>query len=633
MSILASLTRAYTRLKDVPQQGYSSEQIGFLVSLHDDGSVAHFVDRRSGDGAKKFAPVMQVPTSFKRSGTKPRPFFLWDNANYALGASTDIDPSDTRFDEFRNRHLVFLEHETDPGLVAFRQFLQKWQPADLDKFVSRDEIRTEKIAFALESERISCLLHQRPRARELWGQISDAWKAVEGKEQHDGVCLVTGQRGPIARTHPAIRGIRPKPGAKEADSIVSFNFPSAESYGHEQGNNAPVSEYAAFAYTTALNRMLSDRDHRIQIGDASTVFWADAEDAEAALVVEATLASMLGLDLDLSKLAGHTRKEVGILLEKLRRGSIDIAADLALEAGDLAEKIGQGVRIHVLGLAPNAARLSIRFYYESDFKDLARNYRDYVNDIRLDMGADDRPVSINRLVLRTAPARRDRNNRIRYDTEQVSPLLSGELFRSILTGDRFPRALLAQTLMRIRSDHHLDRIRVALIKAVIVRDMRKEGRLPKEDYLVRSDPDDPNPARRLGKLFAIIERAQRAALGDDINTNVRDKYLASAAATPAQVMSKLIMYAEQHHIKRLRNGHSDAKWIKDSEHAKRVGRGIGADLGRLAASFQEGFPAQHSDEEQGLFLIGYYQERYGKRVPDDEGDLPDDEETADEGDE
>src|SRR5690606_15691497 len=141
-------------------------------------------------------------------------------------------------------------------------------------------------------------------------------------------------------------------------------------------------EYAAFAYTTALNRMLSDPYHRIQIGDASTVFWADAEDAEAALLAEATLASMFGLDPDLSKLEEDARKEIGILLEKLRRGSIDIAADLALEAGDLAKKIDQGVRIHVLGLAPNAARLSIRFYYESDFKDLARNYRDYVNDIR-----------------------------------------------------------------------------------------------------------------------------------------------------------------------------------------------------------------------------------------------------------
>jgi len=626
MSILASLTRAYTRLKDVPPFGYSMENIGLVVGLNEDGTVASVSPLFEGEGRKRKPRKMLVPQPAKKSSNISSNF-LWEKTSYALGVTAGKGKrTDREHAAFRERHERELAGADDPGLRALLLFLQKWTPDQFAPPLWQDDYRDQNVVFALESERLDQVyLHDRPASKALWAKINAP------KDDNPQICLVTGERGPVARLHPSIKGVW---GAQSSGaSIVSFNLDAFTSYGHEKGNNAPVSEYAAFAYTTALNRMLSDRDHRIQIGDASTVFWADAEDAEAALLAEATLASMLGLNPDLSKLEEDARKEIGILLEKLCRGSIDIAADLALEAGDLAKRIDQGVRIHVLGLAPNAARLSIRFYYESDFKDLARNYRDYVNDIRLDMGADDRPVSINRLVLRTAPARRDRNNRIRYDTEQVSPLLSGELFRSILTGDRFPRALLAQTLMRIRSDHHLDRIRVALIKAVIVRDMRKEGRLPKEDYLVRSDPDDPNPARRLGKLFAIIERAQRAALGDDINTNVRDKYLASAAATPAQVMSKLIMYAEQHHIKRLRNGHSDAKWIKDSGHAKRVGRGIGADLGRLAASFQEGFPAQHSDEEQGLFLIGYYQERYGKRVPDDEGDVPDDEEIADEGDE
>jgi len=176
----------------------------------------------------------------------------------------------------------------------------------------------------------------------------------------------------------------------------------------------------------------------------------------------------------------------------------------------------------------------------------------------------------------------------------------------------------------VRSDHLLDSLRISMVKAVIVRDMRKEGRLPKEDYLVRSDPDDPNPARRLGRLFALIERAQLAALGDKVNTTVKDKYLGSCAATPAQVISKLILAAEEHHLKRLRNGHSDADWIKDAEHARRVGASINRDLGRLAASFNDSFAKQHSDEEQGLFLVGYYQERYGSRKSDDGGDPADD---------
>jgi CRISPR-associated protein Csd1 len=280
-------------------------------------------------------------------------------------------------------------------------------------------------------------------------------------------------------------------------------------------------------------------------------------------------------------------------------------------------------------LAPNAARISIRFYYDDDFRDLAKNYRDYYLDTLFEPRPKDRRISINGLVLRTAPARKDRNGQIKFDGEQVSPLLSGELFRAILTGDRFPRALLAQILMRVRSDHLLDSLRISMIKAVIVRDMRKEGRLPKEDYLVRSDPDDPNPARRLGKLFALIERAQLAALGDKVNTTVKDKYLSACAITPAQVFSKLILNAEEHHLKRLRNGHSDADWIKDADHARKVGAAINRDMGRLAATFSNSFPKQHSDEEQGFFLIGYYQERFGSRKTDDDGGDPiDDEQTS-----
>lgn len=286
MSILAALAKAYERLPDAPPFGYSSERIGFLISLNEDGSVANLIDLRSATGKKKQSPFMTVPTSFKRPGTTPRPFFLWDNANYALGASVDINQDDRRFDVFRDRHLRIFENETDIGLTAFRNFLRLWSPSDIDRFAPRDELRTEKVAFTLENERRVRLLHERARSKQLWGEIADVWKAVEGKESAEGACLVTGRSGTIARTHPAIKGI-PSKGGKDADSIVSFNFDAVESYGHEQGDNAPVSDYAAFAYTTALNRFLErDSKHRLQIGDASTVFWADCEDAEAALLAE-----------------------------------------------------------------------------------------------------------------------------------------------------------------------------------------------------------------------------------------------------------------------------------------------------------------------------------------------------------
>jgi len=617
MSILASLVRAYERLPEAPPFGYSVQNIGVIVGLNPDGSVASVTDWRVGEGRKRNPRPMLVPQPVKRtSGADAN--FLWDKTAYTLGVTADSSKSaDKEHAEFKEHHRTSLEGTDDPGLKALLLFLQTWSPDQFKPPMWNDEFRDQNVAFVLEADRLQGRwLHERQKAKALWKAVSAP------SDDNRQICLVSGEFEAIARLHPSIMGVWG--GQSSGGSIVAFNKTNNafESYGHVQGDNAPVSEMVAFAYTTALNAFLKkDSGHRIQIGDASTVFWADASEAEVAKEAEALFTAMFGGEtVDETAEA----KKIGILLEQLKKGE-------PLET--LESRLEDGVRFHVLGLAPNAARISIRFHYDNDFRELARNYQDYVGDLRFEPRSKDRRITIYNLVLRTAPARRDRNKQIKFDSGQISPLLAGELFRSILTGDRFPRALLAQILMRVRSDQLLDNLRISMIKAVIVRAMRKEGRLPKEDYLVRSDPDDPNTARRLGKLFALIERAQLAALGDEINTTVKDKYLGTCAATPAQVISKLILNAEQHHLKRLRNGHSDAGWIKDAHHARRVGAAINRDLGRLAASFGNNFPAQHSDEEQGLFLIGYYQERYGSRKADDDGGDPSDDEQTKEGEE
>lgn len=305
---------------------------------------------------------------------------------------------------------------------------------------------------------------------------------------------------------------------------------------------------------------------------------------------------------------------------------------LQLRAGkplkQIAPELADGVRMFVVGLAPNAARISVRFYWEDSFGALAQSYAAYLRDVAMEP-APGRPVfSVRAAVLRCAPAK-VQNGQLKYDSDRTSPLLAGELTRAILTGGRFPRALLGLLLLRIRSDHVLDRIRISLIKGLIVRDMRLDGRLPErpdgtpiEDYLMRPDPDDTNTARRLGRLFALIERAQLAALGDGINATVADKFLGSACATPGRTFPALLRAAKEHHIKRLRNGHSDADWIKDPTHARRVGAGLERDIGLIWASFHDGVPTQHSSEEQGLFLVGYYQERYARHGAAEGDEMP-----------
>lgn len=604
MSILASLVRAYDHLKGAPALGYSMRPIHYCLVIDENGAlvgepVSWGTDRRGLPEARK----MIVPYFGGRSGKRAPPYFLWDNTAYTLGVSQKegFDAAQ-RFEDFKKYHLSVLENSTDKGIVAFLSFLSSW---DIHEFAEKgfpEAMKDRNLVFRLHGD--DKFIHEREAATEAW------LAAYKPDAIHEGVCLLTGDRAQIARIHPPIETF------DNPARIVSFDKDSDAfaSYGHIQAENAPTGVEAAFKYTTVLNRFL-DRDsgHRIQIGDASTVFWADSSEAKAQ-ESEDLFVLMMG-DTPTKPDEETQSKRIGELLERLRGGE---------QLEELRPDLAEGVRFHVLGLAPNAARISIRFNYDDDFCELAKNYQRFVADMRIEPRAKERRITIYNLVLRTAPARRDRNDRIKFDGEQVSPLLTGELFRAILTGDRFPRALLAQIIMRVRSDHLLDSLRISMIKAVIVRDMRKDGRLPKEDYLVRSDPDDPNPARRLGRLFALIERAQLAALGDKVNTTVKDKYLGSCAATPAQVISKLILAAEEHHLKRLRNGHSDADWIKDAEHARRVGASINRDLGRLAAWFNNSFPKQHSDEEQGLFLIGYYQERYGSRKSDDGGDPADD---------
>lgn len=609
MSLLAALTRAYDRLPDAPPYGFSTEKIGFCVVLETDGRVAEVIDLR-GDDKKRSPRMLLVPQAVKRTaGIAPN--FLWDKSAYVLGVTAgEGKRTAEEHAKFRGKHLDWLADTTDPGLLALCRFLESWDPASFAAPQWQDEARDQNLVFRLSGE--FTFLHDRPAARTLWREIG-----AEGASDPQ-ICLVTGTPGPVARLHPSIKGVW---GAQSSGaSLISFNLDAFTSYGHDQGDNAPVSEAAAFAYTTALNRFLEkDSGHRIQIGDASTVFWADCQDAAVAEEANVWAAYMLGNPAQ----SGAEEK----ILEAKILSSLMMMRD-GKSLNQIAPHLEVGVRIHLLGLAPNAARLSVRFYWEDSFGTLARNYAAYLRDIALEP-APERPIfSIRAAVLRSAPAE-IRNGALKYDGDRVSPLLAGELARAILTGARFPRSLLGLLLLRIRSDHVLDRIRISLIKALILRDMRLEQRLPQrpdgtpmEDYLVRSDPDDPNTARRLGQLFALIERAQLAALGDGINATVKDKFLSAAAATPGRVFPGLLMNVENHHLKRLRNGHSDASWIKDAKHARAVGAGLNRDIGLLWAGLQNAAPTQHSSEEQGLFLVGYYQERYAKRGPAESEDMP-----------
>lgn len=571
MSVLSSLARAYDRLPDAPPFGFSSEKIGFCISLNEDGSVAHVIDLRDTMGKKPQPRPMLVPQPVKRTaGIAPNTF--WDKTSYVLGVTAgEGKRTAAEHAAFVEHHEALLAETEDPGLKALLRFLKAWAPEQFTALEWPEEMKDQNVIFALESERLrNVYLHDRPAARTLW---SASGKAGEGAGQ---ICLVSGEAGPVARLHPSIKGVW---GAQSSGAaLVSFNLDAFTSYGHDQGENAPVSEAAAFKYTTALNRFLEKGSgHRLQIGDASTVFWADASDLEAAEPQAEDWAERLFagyFDVDPTAEEADTVKDIGILLGRIRKGE---------HVRDLEIDLDENIRFFVLGLAPNAARLSVRFYFEDSFGELTRHYQRFISDMRIEPPPRGGYPPLWRYLYETA---------VLGKRENVPPNLAGEWMRSILSGGRYPLSLMSAVLTRIRADGEINALRAGMLKAILVRNFNWEAP-------VALDPDFDNRGYLLGRLFAAYENAQTAALGTKVNATIKDKFYGAASAQPRKVFALL-----------------DSGSVN---HLSKVGKqspGRRVNLEKLIASIMDRmqpdgdpFPASLSAEEQALFGLGYYHQR------------------------
>ena len=567
MSVLASLARAYDRMaerNEVPPFGYSTEKISFVISLNADGTPAGIpTDLRENNGKKRIPRPMVVPQPSKRtSGIAPN--FLWDKTSYALriGESKRLTEEHTAF---VTRHVKSLSESEDAGLKALLTFLQQWRAEAFQTYRWPDEMKDQNVVFALESERLqNIFIHDHPAARQLWARLSSSEKKTEA------ACLVSGDRAPVARLHPAIKGVW---GAQSSGaSLVSFNLDAFESYGHEQGENAPVSEAAAFAYTTALNKFLENGSkNRIQIGDTSTVFWADAGNAETAEEAEGIFAALIGSEIDEAMQAS----KIGAVLEKIRNGQ---------PIKDFAPDLAEGVRFYVLGLAPNAARLSVRFWLESDFGTIAKNYQCFLDDMRIAPPPRDVNAPIWRYLIETA---------VLGKRENIPPNLAGEWMRSILTGTSYPLTLLSSTLMRLRSDKDVNAYRVAILKAVLTRNFKMK------EASVALDPENKDKGYLLGRLFAVYEQVQSAALGRGVNATIKDKFYGAASAQPRKVFA-LLDKGSANHL---------SKIGKQSPGYKVTLEKLITGIMDIMSPDENPFPPSLSAEDQALFGLGYYHQR------------------------
>ncbi len=584
--ILQALNDQYQRLL-VRQEpglspfGYSPEKISYEILLGPDGRLIDVGDVRDTSGKKPVPRVLNVPQPEKRTvGIKSN--FLWDKSSYVLGVSGSSKRADKEHEAFRQLHREALAHERDPGLQALLAFLDQWSPASFANPPFKEDMLDANFVFRLDGEKL--YLHERPAAQLVRARLlrSDPEEAAAGSS-----CLVTGEVAPLARLHPPIKGVN---GAQSSGaSLVSFNLDAFNSYDRSQGENAPVSEQAAFAYTTVLNHLLRRGEHnrqRLQIGDATVVFWAESDQPAQAVASEWLFENMLDPPPDDSQEA-----------EKLRRALERVASGRPLH--DIDPQLDDRTRMFVLGLAPNASRLSIRFWECDTLGRLARRLADHAQDMRIEPLPWQTAPAARRLVLATVPHREGSMPK----ADDAPPQLVGELMRSILSGGRYPRSLLANTIMRMRADGHLSGMRVALCKGVLVRDQRLgvKGN-DKEEVPVSLDVKSLNPGYRLGRLFAVLENLQRLALKGQVNATIRDRYYGAASATPASVFPVLLRNA-QNHMGKLRKEKPGLAGTLEKE------------IGGIVDGLEERFPRSLRIEDQGRFAIGYYhqaQARFNK---------------------
>jgi CRISPR-associated protein Csd1 len=583
VTILQALNEYYGRLAgrgDAEPPGYSRKAIDVCIWLNPDGTIAKVEDLNDYNGKKPVPRRLPVPQEVIRtSGVASN--FLWDKTAYTLGIGKDKDKKALRV--FEKEHAAFkqLHHErlagnNDPGLRALLAFLDAWNPESFrtdPRF--RYEMLDKNIVFGLAGEQLE-YLHERAVAQTLITAPAEVWKT--------GVCLVTGESGPIVELHPSIQGVD---GAQSSGArLVSYNAKSFTSYGADNGANAPTSVQAAFNYGTALNRLL-DRNgpNRMKIGDTTVVFWADAQGfgEEAAAAAEELMA------------LGFEPPEDGSEATKIREVLKLVRAGQPLR--QINPKLEPRTRFYILGLAPNAARLSVRYWMNDEFGTFASRLAAHYDDLNIAPPPwRERLPSISYLLVKTTALLE------KYDN--IPPMLAGEMTRAVLEGFAYPRAALTTAIMRLRAgDPPHTGWHAAIIKACINRSVPEEEKLP-----VARDTNSPDQAYQLGRLFAVLEAAQYAALGH-VNASIVDRYYGAASATPARVFGTLLRNARNHVSDALKRG--KGKWVESR-------------LNEIFDHLPPEFPKTLSLEAQGRFAVGYYHERSwrgpGETTPQEEGD-------------
>lgn len=573
--ILQALTEYYRTLENSGQispLGWGEAKVSYALCIGPEGALEQVVslqtEQKKGKKTVLRPQIMRLPAPVKRTvGIVPK--FLCDNASYLLGVDNKGKPQRTLecFQACKALHEELLDGVDSPAAQAVLAFFRTWQPEQAAGHPALADCWEELMAGGnLVFRHDGAFVHEDALVRRAW---DDHYRAEGDGPQM--ICLVTGEHGTVESTHPSVKNVY---GAQSSGAaLVSFNAPAFCSYGKEQNYNAPTSKYAAFAYTTALNHLLSDREHVYRMGDTTVVCWARCGGD--------VYQNMMGW-MFFGQEPAYTLSDLQSALKGLCSGN-------AVELD--GARLDPDMDFYILGISPNAARLSVRFFLRNSFGAFLRNAQAHQQRLEIVKPAYDKfdTIPMWKLLDETV----NQNSR----DKTPAPNMAGEVLRSVLTDTRYPATLLNGVALRIRAEHSVTRGRAAILKAYYLKNTHPD--VPKEVLTVSLNPDSTNVPYNLGRLFSVLEAVQSSA-NPGINTTIKDKYFNSASATPAVVFPVLVNLAQKH-LKKLDGG---LRTYYDKQ------------ITGLLFKLGERYPSRLNLPQQGSFQLGYYhqaQSRFEKK--------------------
>ena len=563
--ILKALYDYYNRCGNLPMSGMEEKEIGFLVVISKSGEFLRFEDCRMD---KNHARTYLVKKHVGRSSAAVANY-LYDNSAYVLGVSDKSNGKEQLyFDTFKHKvdsiFDTFPENDDLSALAAFyRQGRENIAAAIEGDPLWEDIKKNLSKKFSTFSFRIDGDTKILAEKKEIL-QLGDH----EGNGEHECICLVTGIHGAPVETTTATM----IPGSQATAKLVAFQVNSGyDSYGKKKCDNAPISEDAEFAYTTALNAMLqSGSRNKFAVGNRTFVFWASSK-SEAAEQAEDSLFDLLGY-------TEEKQDDPNAQIEQVRK------VFTSIYSGTLKTSLDDN--FYILGLAPNSARIAVVYWSESSLKDFASKILRHFEDMEIiDTRKEKKPYMGIKDMLSAVT--------LGGKQSEATPNLPEAIVKSIFQGTPYPYTLFSACIRRIRAesgDKEKSPIRIgriAILKAYL---NRTNDNNKKIDTML--DKDNTNPGYLCGRLFAVLDRTQ-----EDVNgiSSIRERYMNAASATPSSVFAT-ILNLSSHHLEKLPNEGKKVFYEKLKQEI----------IDKIPA---EGFPAHLDLQDQGRFFIGYYHQR------------------------